>query len=54
MGLGANAVLVRCGQPQRGLRAVAVLNVRAFGFTWQDCENPLDRLDCRTRVEVFA
>ena len=26
----------------------------AFGLTWEDCENLLDRLGYRTRVEVFA
>jgi hypothetical protein len=31
-----------------------VADVRAFGLTWEDCENHLDRLGYCTRVEVFA
>ncbi|MCX6928287.1 MAG: hypothetical protein NT154_34525 [Verrucomicrobia bacterium] len=33
---------------------LGVADVRAFGLTWEDCENFLDRLGYRTRVEVFA
>ena len=33
---------------------LGVADVRALGLTWEDCENLLDRLGCRTRVEVFA
>jgi hypothetical protein len=33
---------------------LGVADVRAFGLTWEDCENLLDRLGYRTRVEVFA
>jgi hypothetical protein len=31
-----------------------VADRRAFGLTWEDCENLLDRLGYRTRDEVFA
>jgi len=33
---------------------LGVADVRAFGLTWEDCENLLDRLGYRTRIEVFA
>jgi hypothetical protein len=33
---------------------LGVADIRAFGLTWEDCENLLDRLGYRTRVEVFA
>ena len=33
---------------------LGVADVRGFGLTWEDCENLLDRLGYRTRVEVFA
>ena len=33
---------------------IGVADVRAFGLTWEDCENLLDRLGYRTRVEGFA
>ncbi|MCX6915536.1 MAG: hypothetical protein NT167_21235 [Verrucomicrobia bacterium] len=33
---------------------LCVADVRAFVLTWEDCENLLDRLGYRTRVEVFA
>jgi len=33
---------------------LGVADVRAFVLTWEDCENLLDRLGYRTRVEVFA
>ena len=33
---------------------LGVADVRAFGLTWEDCENLLERLGYRTRVEVFA
>ena len=33
---------------------LGVADVRAFGLTWEDCENLLDRHGYRTRVEVFA
>ncbi len=33
---------------------LGVADVRAFGLSWEDCENLLDRLGYRTRVEVFA
>jgi hypothetical protein len=33
---------------------LGVADVRAFGLTWEDWENLLDRLGYRTRVEVFA
>jgi hypothetical protein len=33
---------------------LGVADVRAFGLTWEDCEDLLDRLGYRTRVEVFA
>jgi len=33
---------------------LGVADVRAFGLAWEDCENLLDRLGYRTRVEVFA
>jgi hypothetical protein len=33
---------------------LGVADVRAFGLTWEDCENLLDRLGYRARVEVFA
>ena len=33
---------------------LGLADVRAFGLTWEDCENLLDRLGYRTRVEVFA
>lgn len=33
---------------------LGVADVRAFGLTWEDCENLLDRLGYRTRVEVFT
>ena len=33
---------------------LGVADVRAFGLTWEECENLLDRLGYRARVEVFA
>ena len=33
---------------------LGVADVRAFGLTWEDCEDLLDRLGYRTRVEVFV
>jgi hypothetical protein len=33
---------------------LGVADVRAFGLTWEDCENLLDRLGYRARVEVFT
>jgi len=33
---------------------IGVADVRAFGLTWEDCENLLERLGYRARVEVFA
>ena len=33
---------------------LGVADVRAFGLTWEDCENLLDRLGYRARVEVSA
>ena len=33
---------------------LGVADVRAFGLTWEDCENLIERLGCRARVEVFA
>ena len=33
---------------------LGVADVRAFGLTWEDCENLLGRLGYRTRVEVFG
>ena len=33
---------------------LGVADVRAFGLTWEDCENLRERLGYRTRVEVFA
>ena len=33
---------------------LGVADVRAFVLTWEDCENLLDHLGYRTRVEVFA
>ena len=33
---------------------LGVADVRAFGLTWEDCENLLERLGYRTRAEVFA
>ncbi len=33
---------------------LGVADIRAFGLTWEDCENLLGRLGYRTRVEVFA
>ena len=33
---------------------LGVADVRAFGLTWEDCENLLERLGYHTRVEVFA
>ena len=33
---------------------LGVADVRAFGLTWEDCENLIERLGYRTRVEVFA
>jgi hypothetical protein len=45
-------------QDKEALRFVVsrlgVADVRAFGLTWEDCENLLDRLGYRARVEVFA
>ena len=40
------------------LRAVVsrlgVADVRAFGLTWEDCEQLLERLGCRVRVEILT
>lgn len=33
---------------------LGVADVRAFGLTWEDCENLLGRLGYRARVEVSA
>lgn len=33
---------------------LGVADIRAFGLTWEDCENFLQRLGYHTRVEVFA
>jgi hypothetical protein len=33
---------------------LGVADIRAFGLTWEDCENLLQRLGYHTRVEVFA
>jgi hypothetical protein len=33
---------------------LGVADVRAFGLTWEDCENLLHRLGYHTHVEVFA
>jgi cobyrinic acid a,c-diamide synthase len=33
---------------------LGVADVRAFGLTWEDCEQLLRRLGYRARVEVFA
>jgi hypothetical protein len=33
---------------------LGVADVRAFGLTWEDCENLLGRLGYRVRVEVSA
>jgi hypothetical protein len=33
---------------------LGVADVRAFGLTWEDCENLLARPGYRTSVEVFA
>ncbi|MBI4662078.1 MAG: hypothetical protein HY735_24920 [Verrucomicrobia bacterium] len=33
---------------------LGVADVRAFGLTWEDCEQLLQRLGYRARVEVFA
>ncbi len=33
---------------------LGVADVRAFGLTWEECENLLERLGYRTRVEVFT
>ena len=33
---------------------LGVADVRAFGLTWEDCEQLLDRLGYRARVEVYA
>lgn len=36
------------------LARLGVADVRAFGLTWEDCEQLLQRLGYRARVEVFA
>jgi hypothetical protein len=33
---------------------LGVADVRAFGLTWEECENLLERLGYRARVEVSA
>jgi hypothetical protein len=33
---------------------LGVADIRAFGLTWEDCENLLERLGYHTRVEVFV
>ena len=33
---------------------LGVSDVRAFGLTWEDCAQLLDRLGYRARVEVYA
>lgn len=33
---------------------LGLADVRAFGLTWDDCEEFLDRLGYSTRVEIFA
>lgn len=33
---------------------LGVADVRAFGLTREDCENPLDRLGYRARLEISA
>jgi cobyrinic acid a,c-diamide synthase len=33
---------------------LGVADVRAFGLTWEDCEQLLKRLGYQARVEVFA
>ncbi len=33
---------------------LGVADVRAFGLTWEDCEQLLDKLGYRARVEVYA
>ena len=33
---------------------LGVADVRAFGLAWEDCEQLLQRLGYRARVEVFA
>jgi len=33
---------------------LGVADVRAFGLTWEDCEQLLQRLGYRVRVEVMA
>lgn len=33
---------------------LGVADVRVFGLTWEDCEQLLNRLGYRTRVEIFA
>jgi hypothetical protein len=34
------------------LARLGLADVRAFGLTWEDCENLLRRLGCAVRVEV--
>lgn len=33
---------------------LGVADIRAFGLTWEDCEQLLQQLGYRTRIEVFA
>jgi len=33
---------------------LGVADVRAFGLTWEDCEQLLERLGYRARVEIVA
>jgi hypothetical protein len=33
---------------------LGLADVRAFGLTWEDCEQLLARLGYRARIEVFA
>ena len=33
---------------------LGVADVRAFGLTWEDCEQLLQQLGYRARIEIFA
>ena len=33
---------------------IGVADVRAFGLTWEDCEQLLDKLGYSTRIDVIA
>jgi len=33
---------------------LGVVDVRAFGLTWEDCQELLEQLGCSARVEIVA